>query len=176
ASVTNATKFGFNVLAQRKTERTVKGRKVGAGAYQTVDREGLPALNALLVPLPLKNAYNGATTLDDAKGKFAEALLGTLTALGTNQGNKDLLAGLAVAKGDILRIDTTKANGFPNGRTLADDVVRTLLTIITNKSNVGEDFTDDGVAANEVPFETRFPYLGLPHQPREGDTDDKTRN
>jgi hypothetical protein len=183
---TNETKFGLNVLAQRRTEHTSKGRKIGVGAFKTVDREGLPAVNALLVPLALKNAYNGATTIDDSKGKFAEAIVGSLTALGTSQANIELLAGLAVTKGDILRLDTSAATGFPNGRLPADDVVKTYLTIISNSNEAQPPTTlDDNVPANEVAFETRFPYLGLPHQPlpRSGppelpdaNVDDQTRN
>ena len=172
---TNTTKFGVNVLAQRATERTSKGRKIRSGSFKTVDREGLPAVNALLIPLNLKNAYNGATTLDDADGDFAGALVASLTALGTSQANIDLLAGLAVANGDILRIDTTQPAGFPNGRQPADDVVKTYLTIISN-SNELQTTLDDSVPANEKPFEAVFPYLGLPHQPRLPGQDDQTQN
>ncbi|HET6406958.1 MAG TPA: DUF4331 family protein [Chthoniobacteraceae bacterium] len=174
ASATNETKFGLNVLAQRGTERTSKGRKIRTGSFKTVDREGLPAVNALLVPLNVKNAYNGGTTIDDAKLKFAPAIVGTLTALGTSEDNINALAGLAVAKGDVLRIDIGSASGFPNGRLPADDVVKTLLSIITNQ--VPPATLDDSVAANEKPFETRFPYLGLPHQPRNPGEDDQTAN
>jgi hypothetical protein len=175
ASVTNKTKFGVNVLALRATERTAKGRKISTGVFKTVDREGLPAVNALLVPLNLKNAYNGATTLDDAALKFAPAITATLEALHTSQANIDFLAGLAVAKGDILRIDTAQASGFPNGRLPADDVVKTLLTIISNSNESGGTL-DDNVPANEKPFETVFPYLALPHQPRNTSQDDQTQN
>ncbi|HEX8310187.1 MAG TPA: DUF4331 family protein [Chthoniobacteraceae bacterium] len=164
AGSANTTKFGLNVLAQRGTERVVKGRKISSGAFKTVDREGLPAVNALLIPLALKNAYNGATTMDDASGKFAEAIVGTLKAVGTSDANVDALAGLAVVKGDILRLDLAQSSGFPNGRLPADDVVKTLLTIISN-SNESNTTLDDNVPANEVAFENRFPYLGLPHQP-----------
>jgi hypothetical protein len=178
-TTTNSTKFGLNVLAQRGTERTSKGRKIRTGSYKTVDREGLPAVNALLIPLNRKNEYNGATTIDDSKGKFAETILGVLTALGTDQAHKDILAGVAVTNGDILRIDTTLPTAFPNGRTPSDDVVKTLLTLIKNEPVGG---VDDSVPANEKAFETRFPYLALPHQPRDPNADpvlnvdDATRN
>ena len=173
--ITNTTKFGINVLAQRKSEKSVKGKKVGSGAWATVDREGLPAVNALLIPLNLKNIYNGQTTLDDAKATAASktAIVATLTALGTNASNIGVLAGLAVTRGDILRLDTAQPAAFPNGRTPADDVVDTYLTIITN----GVVSLGDKVNANDVTFETTFPYLGKPHQPLDnGVLDDKTRN
>jgi len=164
-----------NVLAQRATERTSKGRKISSGSFKTVDREGLPAVNALLVPLNLKNAYNGATTLDDASLAFADAIVGTLTALGTHEANIGILAGLAVTNGDILRLDTTQPSAFPNGRAPADDVVKTYLTIISN-ANESNTTLDDSVPANEKPFEAVFPYLGLPHQPRLPGQDDQTQN
>ena len=175
----NATKFGLNVLAQRGTERTFKGAKIRTGAFNTVDREGIPAVNALLVPLARKNAYNGATTQQDANGKFAPDIVGTLQALGTHPDNIDVLAGVAVASGDILRIDTTSGLGFPTGRKPADDVVDTLLTIITNANRQEPPATvGDSVPSNDVAFETRFPYLGLPHQPRDpgAGAEDNTRN
>ena len=180
--------IGVNVLAQRQTERTVKGRKVGSGPFTTVDREGLPAVNALLVPLNLKNAYNAATTAQDAKGKFAEPIVASLTALGTDEAHINILASVAVLNGDILRLNTSVPNtgsnpeaAFPNGRRPADDVVKTLLTLINNGDPFASPPTnsiDDSVPANDVPFETVFPYLGLPHQPREGagNVDDNTRN
>jgi hypothetical protein len=79
------------------------------------------------------------------------------------------------------------ASAFPNGRTPADDVVKTLLTIISNANEAGPPTTfDDNVPANEVAFETNFPYLGLPHQPLarvpndptlpDTNVDDTTRN
>jgi hypothetical protein len=170
---TNITKFGLNVLAQRGTERTSKGRKIHTGSYKTVDREGLPAINALLIPLNRKNEYNGATTIDDSKGKFAETILSALTALGTDEAHRNILADVAVNKGDILRIDTAQPVAFPNGRTPSDDVVKTLLTLIRNEPVGG---VDDSVTANEKAFETRFPYLALPHQPRNPGEDDDTKN
>jgi hypothetical protein len=174
--VTNTTKFGLDVLAQRQTESTNKGRKHGSGAFKTVDREGNPAVNALLVPIQLKNKFNGATTLDDADGDFAAAIVGTLTSLGTSQANIDLLASIAVTKGDFLRIDLTQPIAFPNGRNPADDVVKTLLSVVAGTT------IDDNVAANDVAFSANFPYLGLPQQPRNPNADpvlnvdDNTRN
>jgi hypothetical protein len=175
-SATNSTRFGLNVLAQRGTERTSKGRKIRTGAYKTVDREGLPAVNALLIPLNRKNEYNGSTTIDDANEKFLPDIAASLAPFNTSPTNVAILKGLAVDRGDILRIDTTQASAFPNGRKPADDVVATLLTVI------GNDPADDSVPSNEKAFETRFPYLALPHQPRDPsldpvlNVDDATRN
>jgi hypothetical protein len=60
--------------------------------------------------------------------------------------------------------------GFPNGRRVLDDVVDIELravaggTPFTPATNVFPNNTlGDGVANNDVPFLTRFPYLGTPH-------------
>ena len=53
----------------------------------------------------------------------------------------------------------------PNGRALADDVTDTLLTVACGKPAAGGGLTPigDGVAANDKPFGTTFPYLASPH-------------
>ncbi|HVF86139.1 MAG TPA: DUF4331 domain-containing protein [Pyrinomonadaceae bacterium] len=60
--------------------------------------------------------------------------------------------------------------GFPNGRRVGDDVVdielRAVLggTPFTPAFNVfPNNAIGDGVSANDVPYLTRFPYLGTPH-------------
>jgi hypothetical protein len=60
--------------------------------------------------------------------------------------------------------------GFPNGRRVFDDVVDIELravaggTPFTPATNVTPNNTlGDGVANNDVPYLTRFPYLGTPH-------------
>ena len=59
--------------------------------------------------------------------------------------------------------------GFPNGRRVFDDVVDIALravaggTPFTPATNIAPNNTlGDGVANNDVPFLTRFPYLGTP--------------
>ena len=59
--------------------------------------------------------------------------------------------------------------GFPNGRRVFDDVVDIALRVVaggtpfTPATNVSPNNTlGDGVANNDVPFLTRFPYLGTP--------------
>ncbi|MES2570494.1 MAG: DUF4331 family protein [Verrucomicrobiota bacterium] len=175
AKSTNTTKFGANFLAQRRSERVVKGRVVGAGAFATLDRIGVPAVNVALVPFARKNEYNGGTTIDDKKGKFIGSIGATLTSLGTHPDNITALAGF-LAEGDFLRLDTTVSTAFgASGRKPADDVIKTLLTIISN-SNETQATLDDSVGANDVSFSTTFPYLGLPHLPLDTGSDDKTRN
>ena len=59
--------------------------------------------------------------------------------------------------------------GFPNGRRVFDDVVDIALravaggTPFTPATNISPNNTlGDGVANNDVPFLSRFPYLGVP--------------
>ncbi len=188
------TKIGISCTASRKTERSVKGDKVGSGGYTTVDREGLPGVNALFIPYNRKNAFNGGTTIDDGKGAFYGDIGGTLTALGTNAENIGTLAsvvglppvfpipkGGAQGGGDMLRLETdaavapntgSGANGFPNGRRPADDVIDIVLGLVTN----GAITTGDNVNANDVAFRTVFPFLAPPNQPLANGAMDNTKN
>jgi hypothetical protein len=160
---------------------------VGFGRWQTLDRNGIPAVNAVLIPFTRKDEFNAATPVDDANGRFAGDIVAALTALGTNSTNIGILAGVAVTNGDMLRLNLNTANttlgfgetlatpnyaGFPNGRRPHDDVVDVLLFFIANQQPV-----TDNVNVNEVPALNAFPFFPPPHQPRPaGVTDDLTRN
>ena len=171
-------------LRHRLTIRSTRDDSRELGMLVPVDRMGVPAINTVLIPFPRKNEYNRATTLDDAAGKFATDIVGTLTALGTDAAHIGVLAGVAVSKGDMLRLDTSVANsgaqggmsagaGFPNGRRPSDDVIDTILFLVTNEGLT----TGDHVNANDVPFRDTFPFFAPSHQPRDtGTIDDNTRN
>jgi hypothetical protein len=176
--------IGVNLQTQRqrRTEITRSGAIVGSGGFMTLDRMGNPAINVALIPFARKDEYNFATTLDDANGRFADSIVGTLKALGTNDTNIGILASVAVAKGDFLHLDLGVANsgsgggnsagaGFPNGRRLQDDVIDTILFFVANQNTLG-----DSVNANDVTFRDSFPFLAPPQQPRSSGTDDNTRN
>lgn len=62
------------------------------------------------------------------------------------------------------------AGGFPNGRRVGDDVVDIALRVVAGATPLTPSFNSginaqlgDGVNANDVPYLTVFPYLGLPH-------------
>lgn len=151
-----------------------------------VDRAGVPAVNVALVPFARKNEYNGANQMDDAAGRFAASIVGTLTALGTNSENIGILASVAVNNGDYLRLNLSVPNtgpqggtnpeaAFPNGRRLGDDTIDTLLFFITNQATKPQ--VRDNVNASDVLPRDTFPYFGLAQQPRvNGTIDDNTRN
>lgn len=161
---------------------------VGFGRWVTLDRNGIPAVNAVLIPFARKDEFNAATTQDDASGRFAGDIVASLRAFGTTGPNVNILANVAVVNGDQLRLNLTKANsslgfgetlatqdyaGFPNGRRPHDDVVDVLLFFIANQQAVS-----DNVNTNERPANNTFPFFPAPHQPRPGGAgpEDQTRN
>jgi hypothetical protein len=161
---------------------------VGFGEWVTLDRNGIPAISAALIPFGRKDEFNAATTTDDAGGRFAGDIVAALTALGTNSTNINILAGVAVTRGDQLRLNLNTANtslgmgetvqttgytGFPNGRRPGDDVVDVLLFFIANQQPI-----TDNANANEVAIPNAFPFFPPPHQPRPAGTgaEDHTRN
>ncbi len=182
--------IGLNAvtLRNRNTHRQNTGAAIRSGDFVQVDRAATPAVNTALIPFPRKNEFNAATPVDDANGLFADSIVGTLTALGTNAANIGILASVAVANGDILRLNTATPNpslgfgerattpgyvGFPNGRRPGDDTIDVLLYFITNQALL----MGDNVNSNEVPLSSSFPYLALPNQPfPSGTLDDRTRN
>jgi len=181
--------IGINgVTLRRQTAvRGPNGTVATSGPYVQVDRMATPAVNTALIPFPRKNEYNAATPLDDHNGVFAGDIVGTLTALGTNSTNIGILASVAVANGDYLRLnlDTPNNNlgfgqritdpnytGFPNGRRPGDDTVDTLLYFITNQAIV----MGDNVNSNEVPLGSTFPFFAAPNQPLENPAVDNTQN
>jgi hypothetical protein len=149
-----------------------------------IDRMGNPVINTVAIPFPRKDEYNRASTRNDAAGQFTSDIVKSLKALGTSDANIGVLASVAVTRGDFLRLDTALANrgaqgginagaGFPNGRRPADDVIDTLLTIVTN----GVVTTGDNVNNNDAVFLDAFPFFAAPNQPRGvGVIDDNTRN
>jgi hypothetical protein len=174
---------GVNSTTQRRTESVGKnGLLKASGKFRQMDRAATPAVNVALIPYARKNEFNASTTIDDAKGKFADSIVATLKALGTSDANIAVLAGVAVTNGDFVRVNLTMANtgpgggnnagaGFPNGRRPGDDVIDTLLTIITNGT-----ITSDGATGNDATFRDTFPFFAPPHQPLGNGEVDGTQN
>jgi hypothetical protein len=192
------TVLGVQCVSSRRTQtsNTKTGGIRATGAFKQIDREGNPAVNVALVPFGMKDLYNVSTPLDDAKGKFADAIVATLKSFGTDDAHIAILAGVAVTKGDFLRLDLTQPNTgpmggtntaarFPNGRRLADDTIDILLTLIANGTPAPNNgvatgipgLLGDSVDASDVPPQNQFPFVALPHQPlATGVVDDATRN
>ena len=160
--VGSAKKFGISAFSYRKV-----GPKIRANArtvtiddvtYQSVDRMGNPAVNTAFITPSLKDAYNTANPQNDEKN-YEATIVASLKKYGTNSTNTGILA--SVVFPDTLKIDLTKADGFPNGRRLADDVIDTELQLVFNQP-LGGGF-GDGVNKNDKPFLTTFPFVAEPH-------------
>ena len=181
-----ATELGIAFRTQRRMRQILGSdtKITGRGPFVTADRMATPAVNVALIPFPRKDLYNSGTPLEDANGRFANTIVGTLRALGTNDENINLLAQIAVLRGDFLRLSLTTANsgpgggnnpgaGFPNGRRLQDDVIDIEIAVITN----GAITTGDNANSNDRTFSDTFPFFGPTHTPLPpGTTDDRTRH
>ena len=167
--------IGINSVTQRRSNQHLsEGGKIdGSGSWVTIDRDGNPLVNNGLIPAPRKNEYNGASTEDDARGRFKADIVKSLQAAGTDPVHIAMLGKMAVDNGDILRLDlgvpnrgpqggTNREGGFGHmgGRRLVDDVVDMTFTVINNGKPLG-----DRVNRNEVAFRSRFPFVADPHQP-----------
>ncbi|MEO7864349.1 MAG: DUF4331 family protein [Sphingomicrobium sp.] len=167
--------IGINAVTQRRERQKLSagGEIEGGGDWVTVDRDGNPLVNNGLIPAPRKNEYNGASTEDDAKGRFKADIVKSLQAAGTDAAHIAMLGKMTVDNGDILRLSLAVPNrgpqggsnkdggfGHMGGRRLVDDVVDMTFTVINNGKPLG-----DRVNRNEVPFRNRFPFVADPHQP-----------
>jgi hypothetical protein len=171
---------GLHATANRKRKRILRRnkRQRNRGRHVQVSRLGWPLVNEVVVPLKDKDKYNRSLPKDDLANIGSYVLFPELTGLlsgvlglpcpATAGGGRTDIAGLLSPNGttiaDILRINVAVGqddtdSGFPNGRTLADDVTDTLLTVICD----GGIAVGDGVDANDLPFLTTMPYLASPH-------------
>src|SRR6476469_3827741 len=147
-----------------------------------LDRMGVPDVNVALVPFARRDEYNASNPQEDAAGRFSADIVATLRALGTDNTSIATLSSIAVTKGDILRLNLTTPNigtgggtnpeaAFPNGRRPGDDTADTILTLINNRTALG-----DNVNGNDVLLQNTFPFFASPQQPRDSGIDDNTRN
>jgi hypothetical protein len=160
------------------TVRTPYGFDANYGGFQQVSRLGWPLINEVVIPLQDKDLWNrsvpsddvatfGAYILDPELPGLLNAVLGAGCAPTPGEGRLDIVGLLGpngTTPADMLRINITEGqtfanSGFPNGRTLADDVTDTLLTVICNNGGP----LGDGVAANDLAFLETMPYLASPH-------------
>lgn len=180
--------IGINSVTQRQRVQIVgsNGRVRGTGPWLTLDRNGGPLVNNGLIPAGRKDEYNGASTVDDARGRFRADIVKSLRGFGTDQTHINMILDAVARKGDILRLDLTVANrgsgggnnpngGFGNmgGRRLGDDVADAVFTMINN----GKPLSDN-VDANEVRFRDTFPFVANSIQPNPrgvNSPDDRTR-
>ncbi len=167
--------IGIETLTQRRAvqELNKDGAIVGSGNAQTVDREGGPFVNNVLIPPPLKAKFATSNTLEDARGAFRLALIRSFKALATDDAHIRSALAAIQEHGDFLWLNVKVANTGPGGgnnanggfthyggRRLQDDVVTETFTLINN----GVRLTDN-VLHNDHPFRNAFPFVADPNQP-----------
>ncbi|MFY9610590.1 MAG: DUF4331 family protein [Blastocatellia bacterium] len=177
-------RIGLTCFTQRraKTLRFADADQKSKGQLVNVNRMANPGISSILIPFSRRDEYGRASTADDAEGVFENDILTTLVALRADLFSINLISTLAVIKGDILRLDLSVPNtgpgggnnsqaAYPNGRRPGDDAMDTILTLLNNRVDQG-----DNVNANDVAFRNAFPFLAAPHQPLASGADDGTRN
>jgi hypothetical protein len=173
------------------------GTILNEGRLREVSRLGQPLVNEVVVPIGAKDKFNASRPRDDAQfiGPVLDPELGRLIPQlypgvdvprdvpveGVDLGGREdiatiFLTGIPgvnqpanVRPSEMLRINTTMDSGFPNGRTLRDDVVDAELRAIAGASPLGPNANraphnqlGDGVDGNDRAFLGRFPYVAPP--------------
>jgi hypothetical protein len=119
---------------------------------QQIDRMGRPAINTVFEHTDAgKDAFNAGIPSHDQRD-FHQDVYSTLISLGNTPAYAEAVTNILLP--DILTFDTSSSAGFLNGRRLADDVIDTELSVISNGA-----ITTDCVA-NDSTFSNTFPYLG----------------
>ena len=180
------------------TSRRVPGASGAADTWKQVARLGQPLVNEVIVPVGAKDLFNSSSpdkdlqfakgVLEPELGKLIPVLypgvkVPTEVKAGLGLGGREDLAtifltgipGLNQPKGvkpsEQLRLNTSIAkSGFPNGRTLQDDVIDTALQVVAGATDFSKEFKvfpnnalGDGVEFNDREFLSRFPYVGWPN-------------
>ncbi|TWT36817.1 hypothetical protein KOR34_17620 [Posidoniimonas corsicana] len=136
----------------------VWARTVDSGGMQ-LDRIGRPAINTVLISGDArKEAFNAGAPMDDPS-EFGAEVQARIEALnGGDTATAMSLTGVLLP--DVLTFDTASADGFLNGRGLADDVIDAELGLLTNNA-----ITTDMVDGNDAAFLNVFPYLAPANVP-----------
>jgi hypothetical protein len=165
--------------------------------WKQVARLGMPLVNEVVVPVGAKDLFNtshpskdgqfAAGVLDPELGKLIPVLypgvkVPTQVSTGLKLGGREDIATIfltgipgvnqpkKVTPSEMLRINTSTKSGFPNGRTLTDDVVDASLQVVAGATDFSPAFKiapnnalGDGVGANDKPFLGSFPYVPAPN-------------
>jgi hypothetical protein len=153
---------GLNVMAiALELPRAVFGtNNIGVWARtfnegQQIDRNGRPVINTVFIPAAMKDAFNQASPVDDQR-LFRSAFTASAMSLGNSAERADFLANFLLP--DILTIDTSLRDGFPNGRRLQDDVIDIALNLVSNGG-----ITRGDCVASDVTVRNDFPYWSGPN-------------
>jgi Domain of unknown function (DUF4331) len=179
------------------TSRRVPGASGAAETWKQVARLGQPLVNEVIVPVGAKDLFNSSSpdkdlqfvkgVLEPELGKLIPVLypgvrVPTAVNAGLGLGGREDLAvifltgipGLNQPKGvkpsEQLRLNTSiSKSGFPNGRTLGDDVIDTALQVVAGATDFSKEFKvfpnnalGDGVDFSDRENLNRFPFVGWP--------------
>lgn len=159
-------------------------------AYTQIDRHGAVeagtvgiAASAGLGQAPVRNLYNASNPIEDAQGMWVEEIIKSVTDLHAALDDDLRAAGLVPASiatslaqagpvlvPDVIRYNPDLPSSYPNGRLLTDQVVDlTIAAALLDLSAPGQTLRTLAdiplnPAANDVEFESSFPYLAAPHQ------------
>lgn len=114
---------------------------------------GRPAINTVLIPANLKDAFNSGAPHTD-RFLFFDTVVHTLTALKNSPMQSQILATTLLP--DVNSFDSTNPMGFPNGRRLTDDVIDIEYQLLLTGFGVTTD-----CVGNDSEFQFHFPYLGV---------------
>lgn len=128
-----------------------------------IDRMGFPAINTVLIRPNrffnpggnFKNAFNAGHPFFD-RNSFGEEVRSALLSFVPSRTDAADIANILLP--DMMPFELGNANGFLNGRRLADDVIDAELNIVT-----AGGLTTDSVPANDKTFRDAFPYIATPH-------------
>ncbi len=191
--------IGVWATTHRKATRIASdtGSVKSVGDWVQVSRLGQPLVNEVVIPMGKKDRFNASRPSQDAQfldHVIKPELAGLIPVLypgvkvptevdaGLGLGGREDIAtifltgipGLNQPKGvkpaEMLRLNTDIAkSGFPNGRTLTDDVVDIEIRALAGATAFSPEFNispnkdlGDGVDANDVPLAAKFPYLASP--------------
>jgi hypothetical protein len=139
---------------------------LAVSGWQTIDRVGMPGSNLLFFNNDEHaDEFNQMADSDEEIADFRELIVTKAASLrgdatdifgGENTGSSSLdeadLAATLVP--DVLEYKLDTAAAFPNGRTLKDDAIDTILRMGLNRTDVSDEVSTDSA------FENSFPYLG----------------
>lgn len=146
--------------------------------YDQIDRKGMPAIATVIITS--KDDYNHASPEDDADGDFVDEITANLGELRDaleddlmSQGLTPCAIDVCVSQAsplvvpDVLRVDFTADNGFPNGRELTDPVIDITLAVLLLDLGMHDVTTFVDLPLNptdaDIPPLSDFPYLAEPH-------------
>jgi hypothetical protein len=172
-------------------------RPTFSGNYVLVSRLGMPLSNEAIILVGEKDRWNRTEPQYDGQylsyyqnSHLAVLLNAVHGTPGATTGRIDIVTifltgipGLNMVAdsareavySDMLRINLAAPSGFPNGRLLSDDIVDVSLSIVgLSDGTLGGLVTSgisDGVGANDLPFQSIFPYVAVPHSAYDFDTE-----